>query len=219
MLSLLVNSMSKKHFKESSILLKKQIETQLKHYEALSDMKREFHSFKHDYINHMHCISSLISANKNEEALNYINKLSNTQIILKQPYESGNSILDSIITEKVEIAEKNNTEIRLEGLFTDKFDPVDLCIIFSNALDNAIEACSKIDGNKTIDISLNIQQGYQFISICNPALNDCNENFSTTKDDKIHHGFGIMNIRNVVEKYHGTCNINNSNNFFTLNLI
>ena len=94
---------------------------------------------------------------------------------------------------------------------------IGLCVIFSNALDNAIESCGKIGGHKVIDIKLNIQQGYQFISISNPT-NEENDDLKTTKDDKIHHGFGINNIRNSVNKHNGTFDINNGNGLFCLNI-
>ena len=210
MFLLFINSMSKKYFQDTSDLLLKQIDTQLRHYKALDDMKKEFHSFRHDYINHMQCVSALIASNKNEEAVQYINKLSNSKTMTEKPYESGNNILDSILTEKAEFAKECDIEICLDGLFTHDFDPVDLCVIFSNALDNAIEACGKIGGHKVIDIKLNVQQGYQFISISNPT-NEENDNLETTKDDKIHHGFGINNIRNAVNRHNGTIDINNGN--------
>lgn len=217
MLLLLINSMSKKYFQDTSDLLLKQIDTQLRHYEALDDMRKEFHSFRHDYINHMQCLSALITSNKNEEAVQYINKLSGSKTITEKPYECGNHILDSILTEKAEIAKECDTEIRLDGLFTHDFDPVDLCVIFSNALDNAIEACCKIGGHKVIDVKLNIQQGYQFISISNPT-SDENYSLITTKDDKIHHGFGINNIRNAVNRHNGSLTINNGKGLFSLNI-
>ena len=217
MLLLFINSMSKKYFQDTSDLLLKQINTQLKHYEALDNMRKEFHAFRHDYINHMQCVSALISANKNEEAVQYINKLSNSKTMKEKPYESGNNILDSILTEKAEFAKECDIEICLDGLFTHDFDPVDLCVIFSNALDNAIEACGKIGGHKVIDIKLNVQQGYQFISISNPT-NEENDNLETTKDDKIHHGFGINNIRNAVNRHNGTFDISNCDGLFCLNI-
>lgn len=217
MLLLFINSMSKKYFQDTSDLLLKQIDTQLRHYKVLDDMKKEFHSFRHDYINHMQCVSALISSNKNEEAVQYINKLSKSKTITEKPYECGNHILDSILTEKAATAKECDTEICLEGLFTHDFDPVDLCVIFSNALDNAIEACGKIGGHKVIDIKLNVQQGYQFISISNPASEE-NNSLQTTKDDKIHHGFGINNIRNAVNRHNGTFDISNGNGLFCLNI-
>lgn len=217
MLLLFINSMSKKYFQDTSDLLLKQINTQLKHYEALDNMRKEFHAFRHDYINHMQCVSALISANKNEEAAQYINKLSKSKAITAKPFECGNHILDSILTEKASAAKECDTEIRLDGLFTHDFDPVDLCVIFSNALDNAIESCRKIDGHKVIDIKLNTQQGYQFISICNPASEE-NNRLLTTKDDKTHHGFGINNMRNAVNRHEGTFCIDNSNGLFALNI-
>ena len=94
-------------------------------------------------------------------------------------------------------------KIEVNGVFTDKFDSVDLCIIFSNLLDNAIEACSNISDSSIITIDLKLQQGYQYIAIRNPYIQNNNTQLLTTKQNKTHHGFGLSNVRNAVERHDG----------------
>lgn len=203
MISLLINSISKKYFKDTSELMRKQVESQISHYETLNDMRNDYHSFRHDYINHMQCIRALIKSNKNSEAEEYINNLSKSSIISNHSYETGNHILDAIIADKTMVAEKSDIKIEVNGVFTDKFDSVDLCIIFSNLLDNAIEACSNISGLRIITIDMKLQQGYQYIAIRNPYIQNNNTQLLTTKQDKTHHGFGLSNVRNAVERHNG----------------
>lgn len=203
MISLLINSISKKYFEDTSELMRKQVENQISHYEALNDMRKDYHSFKHDYMNHMQCIRALIKSNKNTEAEEYINNLSKSSIISNHSYETGNHILDAIIADKTMVAEKSDIKIQVNGVFTDKFDSVDLCIIFSNLLDNAIEACLNISGSSIITIDMKLQQGYQYIAIRNPYIQNTNVKLMTTKQDKTHHGFGLSNVRNAVERHNG----------------
>lgn len=203
MISLLINSISKKYFEDTSKLMVKQVEKQLAHYEALNEMRKEYHSFRHDYMNHMQCIRALIKSNKNSEAEEYINNLSQSSVISSPDCETGNYILDAIIADKTLMAEKSGMKIKVNGVFTDKFNSVDLCIIFSNLLDNAIEACLNVPGSRIIAIDMKLQQGYQFIAISNPYIQNNNTQLLTTKQDKTHHGFGLSNVRNAVERHGG----------------
>ena len=216
--SLLINSISKKYFEGTSKLMEEQVKTQLSHYETLNEIKHEYRSFRHDYKNHMHCIRSLIDANKIDEASTYIDKLSDAPIINTELFETGNHILDAILNDKTSKAAKTNTRFSVSGVFSDSFEPVDLCTIFSNLLDNAIEACALINGDKIIKIDLKMQQGYQLISISNPINNIENQNLSTTKNDKERHGFGISNVKNAVSRHGGELVINRADGNFTVDI-
>ena len=213
MISLLINSISKKYFEDTSKLMVKQVEKQLAHYEALNEMRKEYHSFRHDYMNHMQCIRALIKSDKNSEAEEYINNLSQSSVISSPDCETGNHILDAIIADKALMAEKSDIKIKVNGVFTDKFNSVDLCIIFSNLLDNAIEACLNVPDPRIIAIDMKLQQGYQFIAIRNPYIQNSNTQLLTTKQDKVRHGFGLSNVRNAVERHGGELLITQSEMF------
>lgn len=215
----LINSVARKYFEDTSALMVKQVESQIAHYEALDKMKKEYHSFRHDYINHMKCICSLIKSNKTAEAEEYITDLSKTEILTNATYETGNHILDAIISDKIAVADKLGIKIKPTGVFTTKINPIDICIIFSNLLDNAIEACSKLPDYCSIIMDLKIQQGYQFISIRNPYSNNkTNSQLITTKTNKERHGFGLKNVENTVNKYGGTFIIKQDNGIFSVEI-
>lgn len=216
--SFLINSISKKYFEDTSKLMEEQVRTQLSHYETLNEIKHEYRAFRHDYKNHMHCVRSLINANKIDEATRYIDKLSDTHIINTELFETGNHILDSIVNDKATKAAKYDITIDVEGVFTDSFEPVDLCIIFSNLLDNAIEACALINGKKIIKVDLKMQQGYQFISISNSVNNIDSINLFTTKKDKEHHGFGIGNVKSAVSRHDGELIFNQPSGSFKVDI-
>lgn len=199
----LISSASKKYFEDTSALLENQIKNQIAHYEAIDTMRKEYHSFRHDYLNHMKCIRSLVQSGNNIEAEEYIAELSNAEIISKPTFESGNHILDAIISDKSAEAEKLNIRIIPRGVFSDSINPIDVCTIFSNLLDNAIEACSKLSEPSEITVELKKQQGYQLISVQNPYNGTVNDKLFTTKSDKEHHGFGLVNVKNAVNRYDG----------------
>lgn len=215
---LLLNCIARRYSEDITSILKKQIDNQIDHYEAMNEIRNEYYSFRHDYKNHMNCLQALIKSQKNEEALQYISDLSSSTVITDKSYETGNHILDAIISDKASVAEKLGIKINIYGIFTDKIKPVDVCIIFSNLLDNAIEACSKLGRNNDIDIELKIMQGYQYISIKNPYSGKCTSELQTSKKDKRYHGFGIYNIENSVKRYNGIMQIETQNNIFAVRI-
>ena len=97
-----------------------------------------------------------------------------------------------------------------------KIDLVDGCVIQGTALDNAIEACCRIeDPNKRkIHIVLAYSEGKLICEIentTNGQLKRHGEFYRTSKDEEKHHGLGLKNIENCIKKYHGVLNIEHDN--------
>lgn len=92
---------------------------------------------------------------------------------------------------------------------------IDITSIFSNLIDNAIEACNNIndkDINKYITIKSTFIKGYYVIRCENSKMNKIivkNNKIFTTKKDKFFHGLGIENIKSSVKKYDGELKIKN----------
>lgn len=220
-LSLTVNVTYKRYYETLNKFLENQVELQLGHYEKLEKINLEIRHFRHDYTNHMNCLGAMLKAKRYSEAADYIENISGKLPSGEFLFRTGNYIADAILTDKQEMSEKDNIKIKFDGCITDKINNTDLCIILSNALDNAIEACEKIDGEKEISVYGNFQQGYFVLIIKNPSENilTLTDDFpATSKDNKVYHGFGLSNIRFVVDKYNGTMRISSENNFFILSL-
>ena len=83
------------------------------------------------------------------------------------------------------------------------FDVSDMVVLFSNLLDNAIEACEKVDGNRVIRVSVVLKRSLLF-SIRNTTLpvKIKNDTIQTTKPNASLHGFGLSNIKLILNKYH-----------------
>lgn len=215
---------SKKH-EETAILLEKQLENQTEYYEKINSIYTEFRSFRHDYKNHIICLRNLIAENSIEEAVDYLNDLSFSADNKQKYYDTGNNMINALITEKNEKAASCNTKIEFSGAVPNSgIKNIDLCTIFSNALDNAIEACEKDNSGakKIITVYSKYNQGIYFLTIANPYFDsiicDDNGNISTSKENKIYHGFGVSNIKKAVKKYDGHTETDNSDNIFKLNI-
>lgn len=89
-----------------------------------------------------------------------------------------------------------------------KIDPVDLCTILTNLLDNAVEACMKQPEGEPREIQVTIRRLHQFIiikiansSIASPDIR--NGKLHTSKKDGNLHGWGMRSVLSAVEKIRG----------------
>lgn len=207
-----------------SVVLSNQIDNQIDYYNKINSIYDEFRSFRHDLKNHYLCLRSLISAGENEKALEYIESIENISSVQKKSYNTGNIIIDALLNDKKERAEKSGINLIFNGYIpTNGIVNTDLCIIVANAVDNAIEACQKGNKEERKDIIINsdFRQGYFFFTITNPIFENIKYNKNkilTSKKDQINHGFGISNIMRTVKKYDGKADITTENQEFKLDI-
>ena len=216
---LLFNCISKQYFENISLLMEKQVEQQVEHYKKINKLTDDLREFRHDYKNHMICLQSLLNNKQYDEALSYVKSITNQEILDSNKFFSGNQIADAILTDKNELAQKNNCKIIFDGTVSDEISVSNLCTILSNALDNSIEACSKIDSDETqiIDVKCVASELIQIIRISNPNL-DNNAVTETSKADRKNHGFGLSNIRRTVERMDGQMIISSQYPTFVLEI-
>lgn len=223
---LIANSVSKSFYLNQTKDFEKQIEVQAEYYAALSKYNFDLRRFKHDFKNASIGIRELLDKKDFEGALEILDSYDNALLdsmpaLIK--FDTGNNIVDALLSDKQNKALKSNTNIEFAGaVATDSILPLDLCIIFGNAVDNAIEACEKIESQeKVINISCYCRGGYMMLTIANPVEKDIaivNNHIKTTKEDKANHGFGLFSINKIVRKYDGRMELECKNNVFTINI-
>ncbi len=221
LVSLLTSVLAKKYYSDLNRILEQQVQAQISHYEQREKANTELRKFKHDYNNHINCIQALISSGRYEEVSEYLNKLSTLLPSDSFLYKTGNYLSDAILTDKQENAKKDKIQISFSGTIPTSINNTDLCIILSNALDNAIEASRMCEGEKEISVYGGYRHGYFILVMKNPTVNNISDNTelpATTKEDKLHHGFGLLNINTVVEKYNGFMKTECKDNQFVLSL-
>ncbi len=216
--SLISNCISKTYYNSVNSILEKQIENQIEHYKQTEALNNDLRRFKHDYTNHILCLKSMIGADLNDEALEYIEKINSEISLSAKTFNTGHKIADAILNEKHRAC--SDIDINFDGCIPDFIDNVDLCIVLGNAVDNAVEACEKLNGtNKVIDITADFQQGHFILIIKNPVPDDLKIGGNlpeTTKNDPLRHGFGLSNIKRIVDKYEGDMSVEAADGVFTL---
>ena len=187
------------------------IQAELEYFQRYQKTQEETSRFRHDIRNNLLCISEMLQSGKTEEAQAYLQDLVNTSETLRKKYVSGDEMLDCIIGVKAGDMEEQGIRFQLDGVLAGglQWKPVDICNVFANALDNAIEACQKLAPEKR-KITMNIKATPQFwfVTIENPVAEtiDTTKLFQknggyTSKPNAVHHGIGTYNMKSTVESY------------------
>ena len=213
------------YIKKSNDMYKEHMALQKQHYEHMLLQYEELRKFRHDVKNHMLALNSMCTSEDNSQIKKYLSQLTN-EVSSKKPVEyTGNRELDAVIAPFVLEAESKNIKVQFKGRVSDNvaIDMFDMCTIISNLLNNAIEACEKIQEDKRI-IEFEIA-GYNsqiFISVCNSydmeSIINQKQKFITTKEDKLNHGIGLENVRRTVKKYDGDMRISQENERFIVSI-
>lgn len=220
LMSLLFNVIAKHQSESTAKLLSEQVESQIRHYDRLEKLDNEMRRFRHDYTNHLQSIRSLISLGEYSEAEDYIAKLQNEKPKASNIFYTGSKLADAIMSDKA-FSLPDNVRIEFQGLIPPGIDNTDLCVLLSNALDNAAEACRDSKDDCVISVSSEVKSGYLVLTISNPVPKEMNLNGipRTTKPDTLNHGLGLVNIRQTAARYDGQININCSNGKFELTIL
>ena len=170
-------------------------------------------SFRHDIRNHIAVIKKLLQTGKEEQALDYIRDMEDMSEELSFPCSTNNPVVDILAGNKLGIAKSMGIDVccRLLLPYPCGVRDIDLCIILSNALDNAVCACKNMDGaaEKYIRISGRIQGDFLLMEIEN----------SFQGRGMLREGTGLSNIRAVAEKYHGAMSIKTQGTVFVLHVM
>lgn len=217
--SLLISVVSKKQIADTNAMLTEMVDAQLRHYERLEKLNNDIRSFRHDYTNHIRGIFSLLETKQYEDAREYTEKLIDASPMNNFSFQTGNNLADAVLTDKNDLCGES-AKIDFYGYIPDTIDNADLCVILSNALDNAAEACKKCPGQCKIEVCAQERQGYFVLTVRNPTSDGRSYNTipDTRKEDALNHGFGLRNIEAVVKKHDGSFSIICENFVFELSL-
>ena len=222
----IIKSKSAIHYKKINQINEYYMEIQLQHFEAYKNSQKETRSLKHDMNNHLICINDLCAQGKYNELNDYVRTLQDNITILDTAFNTGNSIADSIVNEKYAVMKSNHISFELKGRFQENclIKPVHMCTIFANAIDNAIEACIKIEDTSMRMIIIEIRNSRNFLVLnfensISEQMKIRDKNIETNKYDKQNHGFGLENIRTTVKKYNGDFDIKFTDNTFELEVV
>lgn len=193
-------------------------------YHLLTDLYQKNEHLYHDMNHHLQMIYHLAKKNEAPEIAEYVNSISAPIDELSDTTWSGVDIVDAILNHTVLEAQRQGIEIDVNAEFPKdcSITSDDLCVILFNLLDNAMEACLRfMRQTKTpprIEVTLRRIHQFLIIKIQNPCIppRKLFGIFPTTKADARHHGIGLRNVREKVEKYNGSLEIDVEDDMFTI---
>jgi sensor histidine kinase YesM len=205
-------------------MLSSQLELQTQSINRLETLYNRTRAFRHDIKNHILTMNVLAEKGDYDALKNYLRDMSG--VIDESDYVriSGISAVDAILNEKMYEAQAQDITTAFDVVNLDKngIEPLDLCIILSNALDNAIEANLAIEKKEDRYIRLKVHgnETFSVISVSNPVKQAPKKNasglFDTTKADAESHGFGLKSIESAAAKYRGEMLAKTEDGVFTL---
>ena len=181
-----------------------------KDIESILDMQKQNSKQRHDIKNVLILIRELINDEQYAKATQMLDKYSTGQKNINlAEIISNNIVLNYLLNRKINECRNNGIDMGcyVLGDITG-VDDMDLYILLENLCDNAIEAAAQ-SNNPTIKLQISEDNGNLCIYIGNTTPGNVlknNPDMNTTKKDKGMHGFGIMNIRDIIDKYNGTIN-------------
>ncbi len=199
-------------------VLEEVIEREEKNYRLLGSAYNEMRALRHDFRNQISVAYDLIKHGETKAAERYLDSLSGK--IARYSY-TGNLFIDSMLNMKQRYADQQNIAFQTKVSLSRRteLDPVELCRILGNALDNALEECDRMEGSRFVEVSLSHTDDKLVIIITNSCSPDHDEKFRSRKTDKKHHGIGLMSIQKSVERLGGLLQYGFEGDVFTMTIV
>ena len=197
-------------------------EEQGRHYEDLRQKEYKTRRFRHDLKNHMNLLAQLCKDGDIDRIRNYLDEININIRQFDSKIHTHNEIADAILNRYYDECAEAGIELKVKGHFAENYQisTFDTCVIFSNLLDNALQAEKKIKNIDKKEISVKIRytdEAETIILFENDIEEDIeikNGKIKTTKKNRYDHGFGIENVMECVEKNNGNISIENEGRKF-----
>ncbi|MBU3212063.1 sensor histidine kinase [Clostridium algidicarnis] len=187
-------------------------------YAEIKDIYMNMRGWRHDYHNHLQTMKAYLSMNELKELDEYLFKVEKDLDAVDNLVKSGNVMMDAILNSKISIMKRHNIEVDFKAVLPEdlKISDVDLCVMVSNLLENAIEACVQVpvDG-RFIRIYTEVYGSQFYMSIQNSSKDNLDFNARNYISNKRgEHGFGMKRVQLLVDKYNGFLNLQNEPGIF-----
>lgn len=211
------------YYKSESNLrvLYSQATAQMENIAAVEQTHKRLRQISHGITTQLSAIETLLRHHKYQEAEDYLKSITDTVEQDMLPIHTNNVVVDALLNQKYILAHAKGIKMQfdIQDLQNLRIRTTDMVSILSNGLNNAIEACQAVEGNRMIELKIINGDSELLISIQNTVRQDIAIEGSlipTSKADKFHHGLGLEGINAVVKRYNGTLFLECENRIFKL---
>lgn len=195
-----------------------------KHCEEVQNIYQNMRGWRHDYHNHIQTMKAYRSLNENDKLDEYLICLDADLTSVDTLIKSGNIMVDAILNSKLSLAKSRKININAKALVPSNISilDIDLCVIIGNLLDNAMEATLLLSEKTTqqIRVYIDIKRDQLYISITNTSGGKITRQDGRYLSVKgANHGFGLMRVDRIVDKYKGYIKYRNEEGAFTAEVL
>lgn len=190
-------------------LLHERTQNQMNMYHGMKKRYEQQRRYYHDYKNQLNCIRGMVEDGQTEAALSYIAGLTGSfrksEMCVNTNHEAVNVVLNQKYQEACDRGIVMAMAVNdLSGLTVSEEDVVTL---LGNLLDNAVEACEKLEKERVIRFKMVLEDGQLVLSVRNPVKEPVrikDNRIISSKKDKASHGIGLLNVDSAIRKNGGT---------------
>lgn len=207
--------LEKKNIEYQNQLLERQVQ-------EVQNIYLTMRGWRHDYHNHLQSMKAYVKMGQYDRLEEYLGLLEQDLDQVNQLIESGNVNLDAILNSKISLAQKNGIDVDYKATCPSELtvSDIDLCALIGNLIDNAVEACEKVEEHPFIRLYIGVLKKQLYISVTNSTserIRKLDHEYITTK--RGNHGHGLKRINLVVEKYQGYINRQNELGVFVTEIM
>lgn len=203
-------------------MLKSQYNQYRNYQESIDLINMKYHDLKHQ-------IAGLRAETDIDKRTEWLDAMEDDIRGFESVTNTGNKVLDTIIAGKIMHGQKYDIKFTcvIDGKLLEFMHVTDICTIFGNAIDNAIENVVMIKDieKRIIHVTVSAKNKFvliQFQNYCEVKPNEDKRGirlFESSKADKRNHGFGLKSIQYTVDKYDGTMKVGMNKDWFELTIL
>lgn len=224
---MLVKQRLSEYYRKGQEYHKEWLELELAHFADYEERQEDTRRFRHDIVNNLSCMDALLQKQQWEEAKKYVEGMLGEAKSFSPEIVTGERMLDCIVAMKQRNMKTHNIEFSQKGVLDGglSWEPFDICAVFANALDNAVEACMRLPENVPgwIHLTFRRTDSFYFVELANAM---CEQEHSgglykrfTTKKNKELHGYGMESMRRTLEKHGGSMQVEMEKSRFILSMM
>lgn len=202
---------------------------QIAAYKSLEEEYSQSERLRHDMKNHIVALLSLLENKEWEKAQDYLKNMVDSGNLESGEEITGNRVVDILLHQSRQRAKQRNIlwECDVQMPKECGMSAFDLCVLFGNILDNALEACERLQGVKPyndsqqfISIQASVVKRCFLMEVKNSTdMTDCSKVKNTNKNSETQHGIGLLNVHDVICKYNGIINTELQNGVFVISVL
>lgn len=202
-----------------------------KHCEEVENMYRQTRGWRHDYHNHIQTMKAYLSMGELNKLEHYLGELDTDLTTVDTVVKTGNVMIDAVLNSKISLAKAKDIAVDARAIVPRELPvpEVDFSLIIGNLMDNAMEACLKIEdeAKRFIRVYIDILKGQLYIYIINSTKGRVKGKIAAAGKQIRYlsgkggrsHGFGLMRVDRVVERCKGYIDRQDEENVFVTEIM